>query len=236
MVERLRKRRLNICMALVAERGLTLFEQGGLRLGLVDTMAAGAADESIAVGGPVKIRMIFRMAGQASCSDLFWSCFGELKDLRRLAAAVNVGLAGPVATLACHALAAVLKCQLGMRIPGEALHLVLMAGGAGLGADVVRRGSGHCGRVLRRGDLLLIFGGSIHPPGLPEAKEHRNQRNTQQRTSHRRVSIKGLTVFMSRRLAYALEQFAQAAISIGLLPMFECDRHHTRPSHHEIHC
>ena len=139
MMERLGKRRLNVCMALVAEGGLIRFEQGGLRFGLVDTVATGAADESIAMGGPVKIRVIFRMAGQTSCSDLFWSCFGELKDLRRIPAAVDMGLAGSVAALACHSLAAVLKCQLGMRIFGEAFHLVLMAGGAGFLSDIVCR-------------------------------------------------------------------------------------------------
>jgi hypothetical protein len=178
-------------MALVAEGGLIRFEQGGLRFGLVDTVATGAADEGIAMGGPVEIRVIANMAGQASRSNLFWGCFGELEDLGRVPATVDMGLAGSVAALACDSLAAVLKCQLGMRIFGEALHLVLMAGGAGFGADVVRRGSGDRGRALRCGDLLLVFGGSIHPPSLPEAKEHRNQRNTQQRTSHRSVSIRG---------------------------------------------
>ena len=139
MMERLGKRRLNVCMALVAEGGLIRFEQGGLRFGLVDTVATGAADESIAMGGPVKIRVIANMAGQASRSNLFWGCFGELKDLRRVPAAVDMGLAGSVAALACHSLAAVLKCQLGMRIFGEALHLVLMAGGARFLSDIVCR-------------------------------------------------------------------------------------------------
>jgi len=139
MMERLGKRRLNVCMALVAEGGLIRFEQGGLRFGLVDTVATGAADESIAMGGPVKIRVIANMAGQASRCNLFWGCFGELKDLRRVPAAVDMGLAGSVAALACHSLAAVLKCQLGMRIFGEALHLVLMAGGARFLSDIVCR-------------------------------------------------------------------------------------------------
>ena len=68
MMERLGKRRLNVCMALVAEGGLTRFEQGGLRFGLVDTVATGAADESIAMGGPVKIRVIVRH-GRSSISQ-----------------------------------------------------------------------------------------------------------------------------------------------------------------------
>jgi len=139
MMERLGKRRLNVCMALVAEGGLIGFEQGDLRFGLVDTVATGAADESIAMGGPVKIRVIANMASQASLSNLFRCCFCELKDLGRVPAAIDMGLAGSVAALACHSLAPVLKCQLGMRISGEALHLVLMAGGAGFLSDIVSR-------------------------------------------------------------------------------------------------
>src|SRR5271165_4584585 len=123
MMERLGERRLNVRMALVAERGLIRFEQGGLRFGLVDTVATGAADESLAVGGPVKIRVIANMAGQASRSNLFRGCGCESKDLGRVPAAIDMGLPGSVAALACHSLAAVLKRQLGMRISGEALHL-----------------------------------------------------------------------------------------------------------------
>ena len=191
MMERLGKRRLDVCMALVAEGGLIRFEQGGLRFGLVDTVATGAADESIAMGGTVKIRVIANMAGQASRSNLFWGCFGELKDLGRVPAAVDMGLAGSVAALACHSLAAVLKCQLGMRISGKVFHLVLMAGGAGLGADVVRRGSGDRSRALGCVDCLLVFSGSIHSPGFPEAGEDRNQRDTQQRASHPSAPMRG---------------------------------------------
>jgi hypothetical protein len=215
-MERLGKRRLNVCMALVAEGGLIRFEQGGLRFGLVDTVAAGAADESIAMGGPVKIRVIANMASQASLSNLFRGRCCESKDLGRIPAAIDMGLAGSVAALAGHSLAAVLKCQLGMRISGEALHLVLMAGGTGIGSDVVRRGVGDCGWALRCVDLLLVFRGSIRPPGFPEAGKHRNQRNTQQRTSHPSVPMRGFTVFLSWRFAYALEDFAQSHLRIEL--------------------
>ena len=138
-MERLGKRSLNIGMALVAEGGLARFEQRGLRFGLVDAVAAGTADKGIAMGGPLKIRMIANMTGQASLSNLFRGCCREAKDLGRIPAAIDMGLAGSVAALACHSLAAVLKCQLGMRISGEALHLVLMAGGAGFLSDIVSR-------------------------------------------------------------------------------------------------
>ena len=137
MMERLGKRSLNIGMALVAEGGLARFEQRGLRFGLVDTVAAGAADKSIAMGGPLKIRMIANMAGQASLSNLFRGCCCESKDLGRIPAAIDMGLAGTVAALACHALAAVFKSQLGMRIIVETLHLVLMTQGAGFSSDKV---------------------------------------------------------------------------------------------------
>src|SRR5271156_1250982 len=191
MMERLGKRRLNICMALVAEGGLARFEQRGLRFGLVDTVAVGAADKGIAMGGPLKIRMIANMASQASLSNLFRGCCCESKDLGRIPAAIDMGLAGSVAALACHALAAMLKCQLGMRISGEALHLVLMAGGAGLGADVIRPGSGDRSRALGCVDCLLVLSGSIHSPGFPEAGEDHNQRDTQQRASHPSFPMRG---------------------------------------------
>ena len=107
---------LNVCMALVAERWLVRFEQGGLGFELVDAVATGAADESIAVGRPLKVRVIADMASQALLSDLFRCCLGELKDLARIPAALDMGLTGSVTALACHSLAAVLERQLGMRI------------------------------------------------------------------------------------------------------------------------
>ena len=69
MMKRLGKRRLYVCMALVAEGGLTCFEQYGLRFELVDAVTTGAADESIAMGGPVEVRVIANMAGQAPLRD-----------------------------------------------------------------------------------------------------------------------------------------------------------------------
>jgi len=138
-MEGLGERRLNVCMALVAEGGLACSEQYGLRFGLVDAVTTGAADESIAMGGPIEVRVIAGMAGQAPFRDLFRCRFCELKDLGRIPAAIDMGLARSVAAFACHSLAAVLKGQLGMRIAGEALHLILMAGGAGLLPDKIRR-------------------------------------------------------------------------------------------------
>lgn len=181
-MERLGKRSLNICMALVAEHGLARFKQRGLPFRLVDTVAAGAPDESIAMRGPLKIRVITNMATQASLSHLFRGGCCESKDLGRIPAAIDMGLAGSVAALACRSLAAVLKCQLGMRISGETLHLVLMAQGTRFGADVVRTGGGR-GRARSCVDRFLVCSGSIHSPGFPEAGEHRNQHDTQQRSS-----------------------------------------------------
>ena len=139
MMERLGKRRLNVCMALVAEGGLIRFEQGGLRFGLVDTVATGAADESIAMGGTVKIRVIANMAGQASRSNLFWGCFGELKDLGRVPAAVDVGLAGSVAAFAAGIFRSFLAARdaLEMRIAEELVEHRRVASLAGFTADVV---------------------------------------------------------------------------------------------------
>lgn len=136
-MERFGECRFDIRMALVAEGGLTRFEQGGLCFELMNAVATGAADERIAMGGPIKVRMVANMASEASIGNLFGGGFCESEDFAGISAAVDMGLAGSVAAFACHSFALVLKCQLRMRIAGEALHLILMAQGTGLGANVI---------------------------------------------------------------------------------------------------
>jgi hypothetical protein len=109
MMERFGKQRLNVCMALVAEGGLACFEQDGLRFELMDAVTTGASDQSIAMGSPVEVRVVAKMAGQAPFRDLFRRRFGEPEYFGRIPAAVDMGLAGSVAAFACHSLAAVLK-------------------------------------------------------------------------------------------------------------------------------
>ncbi len=115
-MEWLRKSWLNVRMALIAETRLLRFKHGRLRFELVDTVATDAADESFAVGGPLDLRVLTNVASQARLLHLFRCCLCELKDLGRNPAAFDMGLTRSVATFACHAFAAMLECQLGMRI------------------------------------------------------------------------------------------------------------------------
>ena len=52
-MERLRKSRLDIRVALIAEIWLLRFERDRLRFELVHAVAAGATDKSLAMGGPL---------------------------------------------------------------------------------------------------------------------------------------------------------------------------------------
>lgn len=142
-----RKSRLDVSMALVAEARLLCFEHRRLRFKFVAAVATGATDESLAMGGPLKVRMLTSMAGQALRIHLLCCCLFELKDLGRDAAAFDMRLAGAVAAFACHTFAAMLECQIGMRIILEALHFVLMASGTGFCPDVISHT--HC-RFWRR--------------------------------------------------------------------------------------
>jgi hypothetical protein len=106
-MEWLRKSRLDVRVALVAKGRLLCFKHDGLRFELVDTVTAGATDESFAVGSPFEVRVFTNVASQALLVHLFGCCLSELKDLGRNPATFNVGLTGAVAAFACHALAAV---------------------------------------------------------------------------------------------------------------------------------
>src|SRR6202048_3702906 len=131
MVERLRKSGLGVGMALIAEGRLLRLKHLRLGFKLVGAVATRATDQSLTVSGPLEVGMRANMARQALLLHLFRRCLRELKDIARDPAALNMGLTGSVATFACHALAAVLEGQLGMRIVVETLHLGLMTRGAG---------------------------------------------------------------------------------------------------------
>ena len=111
-MEWLRKSRLDVRMALVAKARLALPEQGRLRFEFVYAVAAGTADKSFAMGGPLEVGVVPNMASQALRFDLFRRCLCELKDLVCHPTALDVGLSGAVATFAGHSFAAVLKASL----------------------------------------------------------------------------------------------------------------------------
>ena len=124
-------------MALIAECRLLRLEHLCLRFELVRAVAADATDLSLAVSGALEVGVITDVASETLLLHLSRRSLCELKDVACYAAALNVGLAGSVAAFAGHAFAAVFKSQLGMRVVGEALHLGLMAHGAGFGSDEV---------------------------------------------------------------------------------------------------
>jgi hypothetical protein len=139
VVEWLHKSRLSVGMALVTEAWLRRFEHPGLAFKLVDAVAARTTKEGFAVSGSFEVGVLANMARQALLIHLLRRRLRELKDLAPVAAALNMGLARAMATLACHAFAAVLEGQLGVRVVAETLGLSLMACGAGFSSDVVRR-------------------------------------------------------------------------------------------------
>src|SRR5260370_5255648 len=165
-MEWLRKSRLDVRMALIAEGRLFRSEQCRLRFKLVDAVAAGATDEGFSVGGPLEVRVLTNVASQALLLHLFRCCLCELKNPGRNPAAFNMGLTRSVAAFARHTFAAMLKFQLAMRIIVEALHLVLMAQGAGFFSDVVRRL--HRRFWGRRCSLRLAHAGGMPWPGSAE--------------------------------------------------------------------
>ena len=166
MVERLHKSSFNVRMALIAEGRLLRFEHLRLRFKLVGAVAARATDESFAMGGPLEVGVLPNVASQALRLHLFWRCLCELKDLAGDPAALNMGLPGSVAAFACHAFAAMLERQLGMRIVVETFHLRLMAHGAGFCSDKVCRI--HCRFRGRRRSLLLGRTSGLRERGSPE--------------------------------------------------------------------
>lgn len=74
VVKRLRKSRLDICMALIAEVRLFHFEHGRLRFELVDAVAVGATDEGLAMRGSLEVRVLPNVAGQALFFHLLRRC------------------------------------------------------------------------------------------------------------------------------------------------------------------
>src|SRR3984885_1466137 len=128
----LRKRRLNVRVALKAEARLLHLEQECLCFELVHAVATGAADAGVSVGCTFEVGVVTGVAAQALFVNFPRSGLGELKYFGRNPAAFDMGLAGSVAAFAGHSFAAVLECQLVMRIVGEAFHLALVADGAAI--------------------------------------------------------------------------------------------------------
>src|SRR5271155_3754626 len=103
-------------MALEAKRGLFGFEQFSLGRSLMHGMAGDAAYVGLGVGGTEKVGVSSCVATQAGGIHCFSGGYGRIEYLRLVAARFHMRFAGPVTALAGNARAAMLQCQLGMRI------------------------------------------------------------------------------------------------------------------------
>jgi hypothetical protein len=139
MMERHIEGRFGIGVALEAELGLFGLQQMLRRLRSVDAVAAEAADVGFGMRGAVEVGVRASMAAETSVVDLFGAHLAEAANLRDIATALDVSLAGTVAAFACHTLAGVFESETRMRIVSEFLHDVRVTGGAGILTDEICR-------------------------------------------------------------------------------------------------
>ncbi len=100
VVERHIERRLNVGVALEAERRLRSFQQRFFFLVLMNAVAANAAEVRPGVGRAVKVRVRCRVAGQALGVHLFGRVLRGIEYLGYVAAPFDVGGSGTMAALA----------------------------------------------------------------------------------------------------------------------------------------
>lgn len=168
----LRKRGLNVGVALEAKLRLLGFEQMLRRFGGMDAVAAGAADALLCVLRAREVGVRPAVAAQAGLVDLRGRHFGEAANLRDVAPALDVRLARTMAAFAGDAFTGVLEREPGVRIGSEFLHDIFVAGGAGVLPDKV--GGLRC-RLLcgRRGGLLTRTCGQRHPVSREPGQEQK---------------------------------------------------------------
>jgi len=130
---------LLIAVALEAELGLFCLKQLLGRFRSVDAVAAQAADVRFGMRGAIEVGMGAGVAAEAGVIDLLRAEFFEALDLRDVATAIDVSLAGTVAALAGDAFALVLEGETGVGIRSEVLRDIRVTSGAGFLTDEVRR-------------------------------------------------------------------------------------------------
>ena len=131
--------RLGVGVALEAELGLFCLKQLLGRFRSVDAVAAQAADVRFGMRGAIEVGMGAGVAAEAGVIDLLRAEFFEALDLRDVATAIDVSLAGTVAALAGDAFALVLEGETGVGIRSEVLRDIRVTSGAGFLTDEVRR-------------------------------------------------------------------------------------------------
>src|ERR1700677_172507 len=103
-------------MALEAKRRLFGLEQVSLGRSVMHRMAGDTAYVGLGVGRTKEVGVSSCVATQAGGIHSFSSGCGGSEYLRLVAARIHMGFARPVTTLAGNTRAAMLQCQLGMRI------------------------------------------------------------------------------------------------------------------------
>ena len=181
--------RLHVGMALEAERGLSSLQQG-LSSARMHAVATDASDIGLGVRRTIEVGMHTRVAALAGGVHVLGRGLGGIEDLGGIAAAVDVQLAGPVTVFTGNASAAVLQGHFGMRIGGEPLGDLNVAGCAGIGTHIVPRGN------------ILDLGGGGFGPGRLRRKgsgAHNARAQQQHQTSSQsRQLARGRTNRQSR--------------------------------------
>jgi hypothetical protein len=131
--------RLLVGVALEAELGLFSLQQMLRCLGSVDAVTVEAADVGLRVRGAIEVGVRASMASETSRTGIFGAQLVEATNLRDVATALDVSLAGSVAAFARDALAGMFESETGMRIVSEFLHDIRVTSGAGILTDEIRR-------------------------------------------------------------------------------------------------
>jgi hypothetical protein len=94
-------------------------------------VAAQAAYVGLGVRRAEEVGMRGGVTAEAGLIHLLGGGCGQIEDLGLVAAGLDMRLARPMAALAGDAFAAMLQCQLGMRIGAELTRFLSVTGGAG---------------------------------------------------------------------------------------------------------
>lgn len=163
VMERHVERRLLVAVALEAELGLFSLQQLLRSFGIVNAVAAEAADAGFGMRRAIEIRVSAGVAAEAGGVNLFGTELADVLNLCDIAAAFDVGLAGTVATLARDALAGMFQGETRVGVISELLHHVRVTSGACLLTDKVSGSFRRPGWGSRSGLLTQRQPGSCEP-------------------------------------------------------------------------
>ena len=142
----------------------------------VNAVAAYAAHVVFGVGGALEVCVLTLVAAETFRVDFLDGGLGWIKDLGYIAAAIDVGLARPVATFAGDSGLAVNLRKLGMRIGSEALCSFFVAGCADFLTDKISRCRGGLAG-FRAGGVGSLCGGSHCQDRKQARTEEKHEKN-----------------------------------------------------------